>query len=43
MKLKKNAVCSQCGQLSHCLPDNIDPYCDALNARILASRQGRTG
>lgn len=19
-------VCSQCGQLSHCLPDNIDPY-----------------
>jgi radical SAM protein with 4Fe4S-binding SPASM domain len=23
---KKNPVCSQCGQLSHCLPDSIDEY-----------------
>ena len=22
----ENPVCSKCGQLSHCLPDNIDPY-----------------
>jgi len=23
---KENPVCSQCGQLSHCLPDNIDAF-----------------
>jgi hypothetical protein len=23
---KNNPVCSQCGQLSHCLPDNIDAF-----------------
>jgi radical SAM protein with 4Fe4S-binding SPASM domain len=25
-KRMENPVCSQCGQLTHCLPDNIDPY-----------------
>lgn len=25
-KRSENPVCSKCGQLSHCLPDNIDPY-----------------
>ena len=39
-KRKENDVCRQCGQLSHCLPDNIDPYVDALTERLLASRQG---
>jgi radical SAM protein with 4Fe4S-binding SPASM domain len=27
---KKNPVCSQCGQLSHCLPDSIDQYRPSL-------------
>ena len=26
----ENAVCQNCGQLSHCLPDNIDPYQQVL-------------
>ncbi|KKI99138.1 radical SAM/SPASM domain-containing protein [Prochlorothrix hollandica] len=26
----QNSVCSQCGQLSHCLPDNIDQYRNSL-------------
>jgi radical SAM protein with 4Fe4S-binding SPASM domain len=42
-KRKENLVCKQCGQLTHCLPDNIDPYVDALTERLLASRQGRRG
>lgn len=39
-KRKENPVCGQCGQLSHCLPDNIDPYVEAIAGRLLASRQG---
>jgi radical SAM protein with 4Fe4S-binding SPASM domain len=39
-KRKANPVCGQCGQLSHCLPDNIDPYVDTLTERLLASRRG---
>ena len=39
-KRKEKDVCRQCGQLSHCLPDNIDPYVDALTERLLTSRQG---
>lgn len=31
----ENPVCSQCGQLSHCLPDNIDRYRDDLLPRFL--------
>lgn len=42
-KRKENPVCGQCGQLSHGLPDNIDPYVDALIKRLLTSRQGRIG
>lgn len=42
-KRKENAVCGKCGQLSHCLPDNIDPYVDALTKRLLTSRQRRIG
>lgn len=33
-KRKQNPVCSQCGQLSHCLPDNIDIYRDDLLPRF---------
>ena len=36
---KENAVCGQCSQLSHCLPDNIDPYVDMLAGRLEASRE----
>lgn len=31
-----NPVCSRCGQLSHCLPDNIDAYREDLLPRFLA-------
>lgn len=31
----ENPVCSQCGQLSHCLPDNIDSYRADLLPRFL--------
>lgn len=40
-KRKDNIVCRQCGQLSHCLPDNIDQYIDVLKERILISRQDK--
>jgi len=34
---KKNPVCGSCGQLSHCLPDNIDPYRAMLAEKLAAS------
>lgn len=40
-KRKENTVCKQCGQLSHCLPDNIDPYVNILTERLLTYRQRR--
>lgn len=33
---KENPVCGNCGQLSHCLPDNIDPYRQELLAKFKA-------
>jgi len=33
-KRKLNEVCGMCGQLTHCLPDNIDPYAETLLERI---------
>lgn len=35
-----NSVCSQCGQLTHCLPDNIDHYREQLLPRLLAHAEG---
>lgn len=35
----KSPVCSSCGQLSHCLPDNIDPYSDMLIEKMNKSRK----
>lgn len=35
----KSPVCSSCGQLSHCLPDNIDPYSDILIEKMINSRK----
>lgn len=35
---KKNPVCGNCGQLSHCMPDNIDPYASVLLEKLQASR-----
>jgi radical SAM protein with 4Fe4S-binding SPASM domain len=32
----QNSVCSKCGQLSHCLPDNIDQYREELLSKFLA-------
>jgi radical SAM protein with 4Fe4S-binding SPASM domain len=33
-KRRENGVCGNCGQLSHCLPDNIDPYRSLLLAKF---------
>jgi radical SAM protein with 4Fe4S-binding SPASM domain len=42
MHLLKNRqdhpVCAACGQLSHCLPDDIDPFAEMLLDRLLKSR-----
>lgn len=38
-----NPVCSRCGQLSHCLPDNIDAYREDLLPRFLAYAGGPLG
>lgn len=35
----KNPVCASCGQLSHCMPDNIDPYRAQLAEKLVMSRQ----
>jgi radical SAM protein with 4Fe4S-binding SPASM domain len=35
---KENPVCADCGQLSHCLPDNIDTYGETLLARFHAQK-----
>jgi MoaA/NifB/PqqE/SkfB family radical SAM enzyme len=35
----KSPVCGLCGQLSHCLPDNIDPYSDTLIEKMNKSRK----
>jgi radical SAM protein with 4Fe4S-binding SPASM domain len=37
-KRKKDPVCGVCGQLTHCLPDNIDPYADELLERMRTLR-----
>ena len=37
-KRKDHPVCGACGQLSHCLPDNIDPYAEMLLKPIETSR-----
>ena len=33
-KRRQNSVCSGCGQLSHCLPDNIDAHAGMLLERM---------
>ncbi|MDX2095219.1 MAG: radical SAM/SPASM domain-containing protein [Alphaproteobacteria bacterium] len=35
---KANPVCAACGQLSHCMPDSIDPYRAMLAEKLIASR-----
>ena len=31
----ENSVCGNCGQLTHCLPDNIDEFRDSLLPKFL--------
>ncbi len=38
-KRKGDPVCSDCGQLTHCLPDNIDPFASRLAEKLLESRR----
>lgn len=40
MKRKEQLVCGQCGQLSHGMPDNIDPYAKELLEKLISSRRG---
>lgn len=35
---KDNEVCNACGQLSHCMPDNIDPYASDLVSKLTAQQ-----
>jgi radical SAM protein with 4Fe4S-binding SPASM domain len=37
-KRKDHPICAMCGQLSHCLPDDIDPYAEILLKRLESSR-----
>ena len=37
-KRTHNPVCASCGQLSHCMPDNIDPYRAMLAEKLVMSR-----
>lgn len=34
---KDHPICAACGQLSHCLPDDIDPFADMLLERLESS------
>ena len=38
-KRKEDPVCGACGQLTHCLPDNIDPYAARLLECLKASHR----
>lgn len=35
---KQDPVCGDCGQLTHCLPDNIDPFRDVLLEKVRTSK-----
>jgi radical SAM protein with 4Fe4S-binding SPASM domain len=37
-KRKNNPVCQNCGQLTHCLPDDIDPYASELKKKLMDLR-----
>lgn len=36
-KRKDHSICGVCGQLSHCLPDDIDPFAEILLKRLESS------
>jgi len=38
-KRKENKICAECGQLTYCLPDNIDPYVKELEEKLIAHRK----
>jgi radical SAM protein with 4Fe4S-binding SPASM domain len=38
-KRKEHIICGVCGQLSHCLPDDIDPFAESLLERLESSRR----
>lgn len=40
-KRKGHPICGNCGQLSHCRPDNIDPFAETLTQKLILSRQTR--
>lgn len=38
-KRKENPTCKECGQLSHCRPDNIDPFVEELAEKLIKARK----
>ncbi|MFA5040677.1 MAG: radical SAM/SPASM domain-containing protein [Bdellovibrionales bacterium] len=38
---KKNKICAECGQLTYCMPDNIDPYVKELEEKLIARHKTR--
>jgi radical SAM protein with 4Fe4S-binding SPASM domain len=39
-KRKKHPVCGACGQLTHCMPDDIDAFADKLADKLMTDRPG---
>jgi MoaA/NifB/PqqE/SkfB family radical SAM enzyme len=42
-KRKEHPICAACGQLTHCLPDDIDPFAEMLLERMESFRNIRSG
>jgi len=40
-KRKDHSICAVCGQLSHCRPDDIDPFAEILAQKLILGRQTR--
>jgi radical SAM protein with 4Fe4S-binding SPASM domain len=34
LQRRQNITCASCGQLSHCMPDNLDPFAEMLAGRL---------
>ncbi|RJR35544.1 MAG: radical SAM protein [Deltaproteobacteria bacterium] len=41
-KRREHPICAVCGQLTHCLPDDIDPFAEMLLERLQSVRRNHT-
>lgn len=39
---KQNPICRNCGQLTHCMPDNIDKYSDIILNKLIERKKEHT-